>query len=470
MAVHPIERFAPGPGSGLEQVLDLVRECREALADVREVVTIAHSDLVTAMLAELGELALAVDAAEVAVVAEAVTRGVPAAGPVPLPAAAWVAAASRRYQAGAEAGRLVKLAEAVSPATVTRSAGVLSLGQDGEALGEAILDAQVPVACGATAIAEMARLVKHLRPECVSAVWEAYAALAAGGDPGEVRRLRPAMHARFGSAEELSRDEEKARTGSALNGGRVDPIDGLTDYRLTLHPEAVAILEAALDPLTEPQPGPNGEADARPWATRRADAVIELIQRAVRAADAVPLRAATQVSLMVKAADLRDSTGCATTIGTLDAGRFLSIAAARELSCGAELAPVLLGDDDAPVAIGRSKRLFTRQQVRALHLRDGGCTFPHCARPAGWSDAHHLVHWADGGPTDLANAALLCGYHHHIVHSRRLAGWVTTARADPTDAPGIARPPDATGATGPPRVVWDLAPGSYDARRRPRVA
>ena len=460
MAVHPIERFAPGPESGLEQVLDAVRECREALADVREVVTIAQSDLVTELLAELGELALVVDAAEVAVVAEAVTRGVPGDAAVPLPAAAWVAATSRRYQAGPEAGRLVKLAEAVSPATVTRSAGVLSLGQDGEALGEAILDAQVPVACGATAIAEMARLVKHLRPECVSAVWEAYAALAAGGDPGEVRRLRPAMHARFGSAEELSRDEEKARTGSALNGGRVGPIDGLTDYRLTLHPEAVAILEAA----------PDGEADARSWATRRADALIELVQRAVRAADAVPLRAATQVSLLVKAADLRDGAGCATTIGTIDGGRFLSIAAARELSCGAELAPILLDDNDIPIVIGRSKRLFTRHQIRALHLRDGGCTFPHCARPAGWSDAHHLVHWADGGPTDLANAALLCSYHHHIVHSRRLAGWVTTARADPPDAPGIARPPDATGATGPPRVVWDLAPGSYDARRRPRVA
>lgn len=59
----------------------------QALADVREVVTIAHSDLVTAMLAELGELALAVDAAEVAVVAEAVTRGVSGCGARAVPAA-----------------------------------------------------------------------------------------------------------------------------------------------------------------------------------------------------------------------------------------------------------------------------------------------------------------------------------------------------------------------------------------------
>jgi hypothetical protein len=57
---------------------------------------------------------------------------------------------------------------------------------------------------------------------------------------------------------------------------------------------------------------------------------------------------------------------------------------------------------------------------------------------------HHLVHWADDGPTDLSNAALLCRHHHTTVHSRRLAA--TPVNDD----------------DGGYRVEWDLTPGSYD--------
>ena len=48
--------------------------------------------------------------------------------------------------------------------------------------------------------------------------------------------------------------------------------------------------------------------------------------------------------------------------------------------------------------------------------RDGGCRFPGCTRPTGWTDAHHVVHWRHGGRTDLANLVLLCDHHHHVVH------------------------------------------------------
>ena len=44
---------------------------------------------------------------------------------------------------------------------------------------------------------------------------------------------------------------------------------------------------------------------------------------------------------------------------------------------------------------------------------------PGCER-ARWVHAHHLVHWANGGPTDLDNLATLCGYHHRLVHD---GGW-----------------------------------------------
>nr|WP_232421869.1 HNH endonuclease signature motif containing protein [Nocardioides sp. Iso805N] len=36
--------------------------------------------------------------------------------------------------------------------------------------------------------------------------------------------------------------------------------------------------------------------------------------------------------------------------------------------------------------------------------------------PATWCDAHHENPWSQGGPTDLTNAALLCGHHHRRAH------------------------------------------------------
>ena len=46
--------------------------------------------------------------------------------------------------------------------------------------------------------------------------------------------------------------------------------------------------------------------------------------------------------------------------------------------------------------------------------RDGGCVFPGCN--ARRCDAHHVVHWMDGGLTSLHNLVLLCRRHHTWVH------------------------------------------------------
>jgi HNH endonuclease len=115
----------------------------------------------------------------------------------------------------------------------------------------------------------------------------------------------------------------------------------------------------------------------------------------------------------------------------------------RRLACDATVIPTVLGVAGAVVDLGVDVRLFGAGQVKRLWLRDGGCSYPGCSMPAQWCDAHHLVHWADGGATDLDNAALLCERHHTVVHTRRYAGqWVD----------------DELGA----RVEWDRTVGSYD--------
>ena len=63
---------------------------------------------------------------------------------------------------------------------------------------------------------------------------------------------------------------------------------------------------------------------------------------------------------------------------------------------------------------------FSKSQRRALAARDGGCVFPGCHRQPRHCDAHHLRHRAHHGPTVTGNGALLCRFHHRLIHEY---GW-----------------------------------------------
>jgi hypothetical protein len=71
--------------------------------------------------------------------------------------------------------------------------------------------------------------------------------------------------------------------------------------------------------------------------------------------------------------------------------------------------------------VGRAHRVVTPRQRRALETRDRGrCSRPGCGVPAARCRAHHVVHWEDGGLTDLDNCLLVCDRHHHDLHE---GGW-----------------------------------------------
>ena len=129
----------------------------------------------------------------------------------------------------------------------------------------------------------------------------------------------------------------------------------------------------------------------------------------------------------------------------LDTGAPLSVAAVRQLACDAHIVPVVMNGTSQVLDLGRCRRPFNRAQRRAAALRDRGCVAPGCDQPPAACHLHHAHWWSRGGPTDLDNAALLCGYHHRMVHRQ---DWAITLA---TNGYPQLHPPPAIDPTGRPR-------------------
>lgn len=102
--------------------------------------------------------------------------------------------------------------------------------------------------------------------------------------------------------------------------------------------------------------------------------------------------------------------------GELDHVGPVSASVARRLACDASVMRVVMAGRSEPLDLGRRTPVVSPAIRRAVMVRDGRCRFPGCERPKAWCDAHHAVHWADGGPTSVSNLVLLCRRHHRMVH------------------------------------------------------
>ena len=193
--------------------------------------------------------------------------------------------------------------------------------------------------------------------------------------------------------------------------GRLDAVSG-------------ALFEKLLSPLAKPRPSENGECDLRTVDQRHGDAFAELLDHTQRAAD-LPTEAGEKPALVVTIglADLRGRSELALLNGDIP----IRAEEARLLACDTRVIPAVLGSKGEVLDLGREERTASRAQRRALHLRDRGCVFPSCTRPANWTQAHHIREWLDGGATDLANLALLCGQHHRLIHT---SDWSIRMAAD----------------------------------------
>jgi hypothetical protein len=128
----------------------------------------------------------------------------------------------------------------------------------------------------------------------------------------------------------------------------------------------------------------------------------------------------------------------------LEQGPPLSPETARRLACDASVVR-MLERDGRPLSVGRRTRSVPPALRRALRNRDHTCRFPGCTQRR-FLHAHHVEHWARGGPTDLTNLVHLCAFHHRLVHEGGYA-------VDPSAGGGLLfRRPDGRALdAGPPR-------------------
>ncbi|MCJ0979155.1 HNH endonuclease [Rhodococcus sp. ARC_M12] len=112
----------------------------------------------------------------------------------------------------------------------------------------------------------------------------------------------------------------------------------------------------------------------------------------------------------------RDLFGDGTSVGWLPWMGPLSRNTSRQLACDCVLTAIVMDEHGNPLNLARTARTVSAKQRKALTARDHGCAFPGCGKPAAWTEGHHIWHWADGGPTDMNNLVLLCGFHHRLMH------------------------------------------------------
>lgn len=133
-------------------------------------------------------------------------------------------------------------------------------------------------------------------------------------------------------------------------------------------------------------------------------------------------------------------------LGDLHLGPALTDAERRYLSCDATF-ETWFERDGTPIGAARTTRSIPRRLRRALERRDGSCRVPGCGATAGLH-AHHIVHWEDGGPTELWNLVLVCPFHHRLHHRGGITIRGPADRLEVTDrrdrllsGGSLARPP-----------------------------
>lgn len=194
--------------------------------------------------------------------------------------------------------------------------------------------------------------------------------------------------------------------------------------------------------VAETKDSPNEEP--RSASTRRADALVDICRFFLDNQTERPGgRHRPHVNVIVDAEDL-----FAAKRATYVGGTALEAATIAQILCDATFHRCVVDPEGAILDYGRATRSISAAIWSALVVRDEGCRFPGCDRPAKWTEAHHVVWFSRRGTTSLDNLVLLCSRHHHVLHK---PGWDAKLKPDGTFE--VTNPPGEVHATSPPRAL-----------------
>ena len=205
------------------------------------------------------------------------------------------------------------------------------------------------------------------------------------------------------------------------------------DLHLAPHDLALAAQRETdwLDSLAAPKPAADGVQDPRTPGQRRHDALVDLAKFAVRTGD-LPDAGGVTTTVVLTMTEDQFTTG----EGFARTGHGAQVPVREALSWSGgdtRVMAVVLDSMQAVVAYSTCHRFFTEGQRLAMSARDGGCAFPSCTAPPGWTQAHHVTEWQYTLRTSVDDGCLLCGYHHR--EFERLGWQVVMTDGRPTWTP-----------------------------------
>jgi hypothetical protein len=229
--------------------------------------------------------------------------------------------------------------------------------------------------------------------------------------------------------------------GAVLINGVLDPVGG-------------AAFITAIEPLARK----SGAHDDRSREKRLGDALVDLSLHALDSG-LIPQQGSQRTHLQVTTTletllGLEGAPGAELEFAKLP----ISSKTVERLACDCSVTRILLGSDSMVIDVGRAKRTISGPARKALNVRDRGCTWPGCERPASWTSGHHLKHWFFGGVNDPPNLTLLCYRHHWMVHE---GNWQIVRSDDGrmlTIPPTVTFGPAAEGPAQPPQMPDLVAP------------
>ena len=245
---------------------------------------------------------------------------------------------------------------------------------------------------------------------------EELATAAAASTPAQFRRYVERVVDQLAADRGLERAARQRNATSLAKG--VNAETGMYWLRAEFDPESGARLFRAIDAETSAlsKGSDSASGSASDHSTLAARALVDLATSSNRASRPGKVELLALVDLETLVTGLRDDSVC-----EFDDGTDIPVATMRRLACDAHILPVVLGGDGVVLDVGRSRRLATDDQRRALRAMYRTCGIGTCDVSFDRCEIHHVDEWgAHRGDTDLDRLIPTCSRHHHLVHE---GGW-----------------------------------------------